>query len=782
MSLSIRQQTLLIALLPMMFAVMLLDAYFLHSRFSYMEAEMTGRAQLLAQQLGASSEYAMFSGNAELLQQDVEAALKQKDVGFVAIQDATGKPVAFAGDVIQGTERGVIKEQTSVGVVHDAEDYFLVREQIESPAISLNDMGAPAETGSAKLLGYVSIKMNKLSLRKAKWEVLGASLLISGLLLGLTLLFVLRISRRIVQPIRLLNQVTRSIGDGALDARLASVPAIRELGELALGINEMAKQLQEDRAALDKQSESLRANEQRLNEIINTMPVALFIKDVQGRIILMNSACEAQWGMLFEEVAGTDASQFFPPGQMDVFQARDREVLANRKMVVYEESVWNSEIKQNRTLHTFKKGVYDWDGKPLYLIGISIDISERKSAETRLQQLNEQLEARIEEATRESRLKKDEAENANFAKTRFLAAASHDLRQPMHALGLFVGELQAKLTTPEQRQLVGKVEESVDALSNLLDALLDISKLDAGVVTPDVRIFSVASLLERIANDYVPLAEHKGVTLRVIPNNTIIYSDPILLERMLVNLISNAIRYTPSGGRVMLACRNRGEQLRVEVRDNGEGIPANEQQNIFKEFVQLSNKERDRGKGLGLGLAIVNRLAKLLHHDIALRSAPGRGSVFSLAVPKVLKPVQEPMQNLASEEITQQRTPDEFDNLDVLVVDDNQLVLKSTQGILESWGCRVAIAASLQEVAKIRREADFDLVICDYRLPDSDGIEVYDWIQAHFKSQPMFILISGDTAPEVLQLVDERGIQLLHKPVRPAKLRSLIRYLLNHKL
>ncbi|TAJ76964.1 MAG: response regulator [Gallionellaceae bacterium] len=779
---SIRQQTLLISLLPMLLAVILLDSYFLYSRFTSLEEGMVERAQLLAKQIGSGGEYALFSGNTEQVQKDVTTALKQKDVAVAAIRDMSGKVVAYAGDAISDAESEIIKAYGASGVISDTPNYFWVREPIASPAIDLNDLDTISDNAATRLLGHVLIKMHKGSLQKEKWKVLWASSLISMLLLGLTLFFVLRVSRRIVNPIEALNHLAHGIGGGALDMRLAFTPRIRELGELALGINEMANQLQKDRAVLEGQTELLRASEERLNEIISTMPAPLFIKDAQSRITLMNSACEAQWGVLFANMLGTDGGRFFPAQQLADFLANDKAVFEGRKMVDFEESVWNAEIKEYRTLHTFKKPIYDQKGMPLYLIGISVDISERKLAEIRLGQLNEQLEMRIEAATRESRLKKEDAENANYDKTRFLAAASHDLRQPMHALGLFVGELHSKLTTPEQRKIVGKVEESVDALSNLLDALLDISKLDAGVVAPSITAFAVGDMFERIARDYVPLAERKGISLRVIPNSAVADTDPILLERILVNLISNAIRYTPIGGRVVVAGRSRGDKLGIEVRDNGIGIPRDEQKKIFREFVQLANRERDRSKGLGLGLAIVDRIAKLLNYDIKLRSEPGKGSTFAVYVPKInASMAQATPPSAVQDETAGPRAPSGFDTLDVLVVDDDPLVRKSTQGIVESWGCHVSMAASLNEAKEIHSKAEFDLVICDYRLPDGNGIEMADWIAAHFKARPLFILISGDTSPEVLQMVNERGIQLLHKPVRPAKLRSLIQFLINQK-
>jgi signal transduction histidine kinase/ActR/RegA family two-component response regulator len=390
------------------------------------------------------------------------------------------------------------------------------------------------------------------------------------------------------------------------------------------------------------------------------------------------------------------------------------------------------------------------------------------------------LQQRIDDATQELRRKKEEAEKANFDKSRFLAAASHDLRQPMHALGLFIGELHSRLDTPEQRKIADKVEESVEAMSSLLDALLDISKLDAGVVIPQIQVVDIDAMARRLVQDFKSVAQRKNITLHVRCTNVLILSDPVLLERILLNLVGNAIRYTPQNGTVVLACRRRGDDLRIEVRDNGIGIPREEQQNVFREFVQLANSARDRSKGIGLGLAIVDRLARLLHHPLVLRSAPNRGSTFSITVPRVFG-VDELLAETEQTPDAKMPKHDQLDNLRVLVVDDDMLVRTSTAGILESWGCHVLLAESLQEVGEKYAESHFDLVICDYRLPDGNGLQLADRISEHCEIVPAFILVSGDTAPEILLAVKERGHHLLHKPVRPAKLRSLILFLLKKR-
>lgn len=395
---------------------------------------------------------------------------------------------------------------------------------------------------------------------------------------------------------------------------------------------------------------------------------------------------------------------------------------------------------------------------------------------SRLQQQQEHLQQRIEQATRALREKKEEAEKANFDKTRFLAAASHDLRQPMHALGLFMGELHQRITTAEQRQIVDKVEEAVAAMSGLLESLLDISKLDAGVVVPQLQEIDIAMLTHRLLEVFSAQAAQKFITLRVRCPSARVFTDPILLERILLNLLGNAIRYTPEHGTVLLGCRKRGNHLRIEIRDSGTGIAAQDQTRIFQEFVQLENAARERSKGLGLGLPIVQRLCKLLQNPLSLHSELGAGTTFSVEVPLV--PVlHELLAEPSRSFIAAGEAASDFIGLKVLVVDDDELVRKGTGGLLASWGCQVTPAESLAEV-KQKSGQQFDMVICDYRLPDGNGLELFDCISAHIDTKPAFILISGDTSPEILQQVAAHGLHLLHKPVRPAKLRSLMNSLL----
>ncbi|MDD2667585.1 MULTISPECIES: ATP-binding protein [Zoogloea] len=379
----------------------------------------------------------------------------------------------------------------------------------------------------------------------------------------------------------------------------------------------------------------------------------------------------------------------------------------------------------------------------------------------------EHMERQIEAATRELLVKKEEAEHGNRAKTRFLAAASHDLRQPMHALGLFVAELGQKQHAPDTHRLVAQIAVSAETMENLLDSLLDISRLDAGVLDRQIKPFPLQPLFERIDVDYRREADQRSQRLRLRPTNLWVESDPLLLERILHNLISNALRYAP-GGTILLACRKRGDKVRIEVRDNGPGIAREAQDTIFQEFVQLDNPERNRAKGLGLGLAIVRRLTNLLEHDLSLRSTPGRGALFAVEL-RAAKP------GLIPEGIPPPPAHSLYGR-HIVLVDDDELAVASTTGLLESWGCQVTAAASLELIlSTIDEHAKPDIIVCDYQSGSSvDGLAIIERLRAHFGQRVPAIILSGDTSAAVTDNARQAGIPLLHKPVRPAKLRALL--------
>lgn len=390
-----------------------------------------------------------------------------------------------------------------------------------------------------------------------------------------------------------------------------------------------------------------------------------------------------------------------------------------------------------------------------------------------LQAHRNELERRIREATADLAAKKDMAERANQAKSRFFAAASHDLRQPLHALSLFVAALKARTHQPETQTLIDNIEASTAAMELLFNALLDISRLDAGAIEPHRVHFSMQKLLLDLEQQFGAVAAEKQLRLRFRPCHATLYSDPLLIERILINLISNAIRYTDDGG-VLVACRRRGRAVRISVVDTGRGIPPDQQENVFHEFVQLHNAARDRSRGLGLGLAIVSRLGRLLGHRVDLRSRPGHGSAFSIDIPLGdVRLIEAP----APAGLPGQIPADAL----VLLVDDESAILRGMAELFDNWNIDLVTAHSADEAVQWLDSLGRvpDVIVSDYRLPDDiDGIEVINRLRRKYGRDIPAILVTGDTAPDTIQRIARAGFPLLHKPLRPAKLRALLTHLI----
>jgi signal transduction histidine kinase/CheY-like chemotaxis protein len=389
-----------------------------------------------------------------------------------------------------------------------------------------------------------------------------------------------------------------------------------------------------------------------------------------------------------------------------------------------------------------------------------------------LQESYADLERRIAERTRD-------LETANQAKSRFLAAASHDLRQPIHALSLLAGQLRSAIRPGDRNRILTEIEAGIAALGNLFDDLLDISKLEAGAVTAQSEDFPISAVLDAIHAQFAPVAQEKALRLKVLPNDARVHSDPVLLQRVLSNFVSNAVRYTERGG-VLVACRRRGRDLQIGVWDTGCGIPEDHREDIFREFVQLDSPDRDRGKGLGLGLAIVARLATLLGSRVQLKSVPGRGSMFAIGVP--LAEAQEERKTAASHWRHHEPTHGtSLRGLFAVVIDDDEAALAGLQGLLDRWGCLTLAARSGADALAMLAERDRtpELVICDYHLGDGEnGIEAIRRIQAAAGCSMPAILVTGDASPELLRVAGALQHPVLRKPVAPAKLRALLNQLL----
>jgi two-component system, sensor histidine kinase len=374
--------------------------------------------------------------------------------------------------------------------------------------------------------------------------------------------------------------------------------------------------------------------------------------------------------------------------------------------------------------------------------------------------------------------KSRQLEIASKYKSHFLASASHDLRQPLHALNLFVAQMEGASAPAERKRLMGCIEAAVKAMNELFEAILDMSKLEAGILQPQVTAFPVERLLGRVRDTFADAAREKALRFTVVPSGAWVRSDGILLQRIVMNLVSNAVRYTMRGG-VIVGCRWRDNCLRIDVYDSGPGIPREQQESIFQEYYQLAAAQSGRGSGLGLGLAIVDRLRQLLGHEVELESVPGRGSRFSVTVPLTAARPCAPEAGAA----LPLGTDPARDKL-VLVIDDDPLVLEGMGGILRRWGCKVVTcesgAAALVEVATQGRRPD--LVISDYRLAgELTGIAAIDSLRAALGTKVPAFLISGDTAPEGLRASSASGYHLLHKPVSPMALRAVLNRLLTSR-
>jgi len=369
-----------------------------------------------------------------------------------------------------------------------------------------------------------------------------------------------------------------------------------------------------------------------------------------------------------------------------------------------------------------------------------------------------------------------EVERANLAKSRFLAAASHDLRQPLHALNLFAAQLSHQADPAERARLVGRIDAAIASMNELFNALLDMSKLDAGVLTPDITEFPVGHLLDRIETTFAAAAREKGLHLSVVPSDAWVCTDAILLERILLNLVSNAVRYTSRGG-VVVGCRRRGGSVRIEVWDSGVGVVEGERRSIFGEFYQVGAPPPGQRAGLGLGLSIVDGLCRLLGHTVELVSRPGKGSRFAVSVPLAAA------REVAAAPTTLEAIANPARDKLIVVIDDDALVLDGMRGLLQGWGCRVVTAdshdAALAGLAAHHPQGRPDLVISDYFLANgTTGVDAIARLRAAFAGPIPAFLISGDTTRERMRQADEGGLPLLHKPVNPMALRSMVNQLL----
>jgi signal transduction histidine kinase len=470
-------------------------------------------------------------------------------------------------------------------------------------------------------------------------------------------------------------------------------------------------------------------------------------------------------GITLEEVVRFNAKQAAADGQVEavVHDTITRYLGAEPVLERFADRALVIEVRTNRMP----------DGG---LVMTFTDITPMVEAADALERANETLERRVRERTEElTRLNaelaraKAEADEANISKTRFVAAASHDILQPLNAARLYVTSLVERQRGGEDARLVGNVDASLEAVEEILGALLDISRLDTGAMKPEPANFRIDEMLRQLELEFAPLARAKGLKLIFVPCSLAIRSDRRLLRRLLQNLISNAIKYTPRG-RVLVGCRRLRGKLRIDVYDTGIGIPQSKKRAIFREFHRLDQGAKI-ARGLGLGLSIVERIARVLNHKIDLRSAPNRGAHFSVETP-LAPPLPSEVQARPPRHVE----PHQMAGMVVLCIDNDQKILDGMEALLGGWGCSVFKAADIRDALSVLASAGATPqgLLVDYHLDSGNGIDAITQLRWRFGSDLPAILITADRSRRVSEDARGQGIQVLNKPVRPAALRALL--------
>lgn len=386
------------------------------------------------------------------------------------------------------------------------------------------------------------------------------------------------------------------------------------------------------------------------------------------------------------------------------------------------------------------------------IVGIYSDITERMQTEMALAAA------------------KRAADDANLAKSRFLAAASHDLRQPLHAVGILMSALQARLTTDRQTAIAAQIGDCLDTVTGLFDALLDISKLDAGVVAPTMTALPLAPVLRSLRREFGPLAQRKGLRLTVLDSRATARSDPAMLGRILRNLVSNAVKYT-SAGRVLVGVRHTRHGLRIDVIDTGPGFDPAEAEAVFREFHRLDGAGSEQG--IGLGLAIADRLARLLDHRLSVDTRPGHGTRFSLTLPRADAGI-----TAATPPPPEHQPPRGLAGARLLMIDDDPDIRAAAAVLFDAWGCDTALAAGPNDLdaALARLDGPPDAVILDYFLKDGwTGARLAPLLTARLGHAVPMLMVTGETTPDLLREAQRLGFPVLHKPLHPMRLGAALR-------
>ncbi|WP_119462445.1 PAS domain-containing protein [Rhodospirillaceae bacterium SYSU D60014] len=501
---------------------------------------------------------------------------------------------------------------------------------------------------------------------------------------------------------------------------------------------------------------ALRISEERYRRVVEdqTELVCRFLPDTT--IVFANASCAAYLGFAPDELLGRKVAELIAPSRRPEFLA-DLASLSPQEPVRRKEGAWESPSGEACWHIWTTRAFFDETNTPVEFQAVGTDITELKRAEEALA------------------LAKAQAEQANLSKSRFLAAASHDLRQPLQTIGAVWGSLSKLVGDEDGRRCVKALGEAHGSMVTLLNTLLDINQLEVGVTTPQIANFPVMTLLDRLLVDAEPIARAKGLDLRVVRSSACVRSDFGLLKQIVQNLIVNALKYT-NDGKVLFGCRQRGQQLRIEVWDTGIGMAEDQLVRIFEEFYQIDNVARERKKGLGLGLSIAKRMADLLGYAVEVRSQPGKGSVFSLLVPLGSAEVK---QDVAAAPASDDQG--DWSGARLLVIDDDPAVLESLAAFLRVEAFEVltstGLAGAAKEIAAAGRPPD--LVIADYRLSaENTGVQAVRSVRESIGRGIPGIILTGDVSRSLLREIKDAGCRLLHKPGDPDEMVALIRSML----
>jgi PAS domain S-box-containing protein len=752
----IKRRVFFVALVPGVALALSLAFYFLLLRYEDVEAALVSRGAALARQLAPAAEYGAFAGNIPELTRLVQATAREPDVSAIAIFDPRGKVLASFGEKHFTGNPATLPENWS-GRSRDGGQLFF-NARIVRGGLDFDDP-FQTNTQAPQLLGSVMLEMSRANVVARKEEIFAVTLAITMLLIAAAALLAYRLGRDITEPVLALEAVVGKIQRGQLDARVDTHKA-GTLSILETGINAMAEELE---AAMRRSREALASSEtelRRQNQFARTLLEAQSDAGVgtllieQGRIVYANDSSSAIFAYTPEELyaLASYVELIHPSARDQEWRDYQRRIGGEALHARYALPIVTRDGEE-RIVEFSIATLPGTDARRM--LCVVIDITARKRDEVRLAAAYEELS-----------VKKDDAERANLAKSRFLAAASHDLRQPLHALQLFSTELENTVTGPTQQHLTRQIGSAASAMSDLLEALLDISRLDMAGFKVRRQHFALAPLLRRVINAHSANAAVKGLQLRCGRTNAWVDSDPHLLERILNNLVANAICYTERGS-VNIELRELGEigdMVQIVIRDTGIGIAEEHLPNIFQEFYQVANAERDVGKGLGLGLAIVDRLAKSLQHDVGIVSRPGYGTTVTLTVP-----------HAAGEEATSGGTePDWAEDFaaHILLISEGDPVSDNLAALLRSWGCRVSEAQDMATITAALHGGDLPgAVICDDRCYTA-ACEALSSLPT-----PPPLLLLGDQPAAGSNRIAGR----LAKPVRPARLRALLRHLLDEQ-